>query len=133
MTAGVRIVATNSENEVLLVRHTYVSGWHLPGGGLERGETFEDAARKELLEETGFEPLDAIELKSIHYNTKASPRDHVALYICFGVREVTAFAPNHEIAEIGFFDLTALPSEITPGTKARLTEVFDGVKASSRW
>ena len=52
MTLGVRVIVCTKENEVLLVRHTYVSGWHLPGGGVERGETTCDAAIKELIQET---------------------------------------------------------------------------------
>ena len=53
-TLGVRAVAL-TEGRVLLVRHTYVSGWHLPGGGVNARETAEAAARRELFEETGYE------------------------------------------------------------------------------
>ena len=44
MTLGVRGVVLNGDNSVFLVKHSYVSGWHLPGGGVEVGETLRRCA-----------------------------------------------------------------------------------------
>ena len=51
MTLGVRAVVLDGENRVFLVKHSYVAGWHLPGGGVEVGETLRDALQRELAEE----------------------------------------------------------------------------------
>src|SRR5690349_15600919 len=52
MVLGTRAVLLDGDR-VLLLRHTYMPGWHFPGGGVEPGETAEQAARREAEEETG--------------------------------------------------------------------------------
>jgi ADP-ribose pyrophosphatase YjhB (NUDIX family) len=133
MTLGVRIIVRNESEEVLLVRHTYVSGWHLPGGGVERSETTIDAAKKELIQETNIKVIGQLKLVSMHANRKASKRDHVAVYECTEWESIGPFSPNREIAEIGFFPLDGLPENTTEGTRARLDEMTGKVPSSPYW
>ena len=48
MTVGVRAACFDEDGRIFLVRHSYIGGWHMPGGGLERNETVEEALVKEL-------------------------------------------------------------------------------------
>lgn len=132
MTLGVRGVVENSEGEVLLVKHTYVAGWHFPGGGVERGETLYDAIRKELAEEAGVEPVGLPELVAIYSNEQVFKGDHVAL---FRVRDWQAceMTAHHEIAETGWFRPDALPEGTVGGALRRAAELYDGAEITGVW
>jgi 8-oxo-dGTP pyrophosphatase MutT (NUDIX family) len=134
MTLGVRgIVFDRKRNAVLLIRHTYVPGWHLPGGGVEKGETFLDALTRELLEEGNIEIGAPPKLLSLYFNRHVSRRDHVALYLVTEFRQTGAHRPSMEIAEAGFFPVDDLPAETTKGTRRRIEEAIFGLAASPYW
>lgn len=133
MTLGVRVIVTNSKDEVLLVRHSYVDGWHLPGGGVEVKDTCQQTAIKEVLEETGIQLQGPISLFGIYANRQASKRDHVVVYECNQWIEAHPFKANREIIEIGFFALDSLPEGVTASTVTRLDEVFNNLEASQYW
>ena len=131
LTGGVRVLVTDGR-EVLLVRHTYVRGLHLPGGGVEVGETFERAAIKELREEVAVTPGAPLELYGLYLNTKVTKRDHVALYVCRSWTR-SDWRPNREIAEAGFHPLDALPGDVTDATRRRIAEVTEGRSPDPYW
>lgn len=133
MTLGVRVIVENEKQEVLLVKHTYVEGWYLPGGGVEKGETLAQTAIKELREETGIETISKPRLISVHKNESASNRDHVALLHVEEWRQSEAFSPNREISEMRFFPIDGLPDDITRGNLSRLREVYFSEPLSEYW
>ncbi len=133
MTLGVRGLVIDADNRVLLVRHTYLPGFYLPGGGVESGETMSEALARELVEEGRVHVIGAPVLHGVYLNRRASPRDHVALFVVRDFHVDGPHQPDHEIAEAGFFPRDALPDGVTPATRARLAEVLDGAPPSLYW
>ena len=133
MTLGVRGVVLDGGNKVFLVRHSYVAGWHLPGGGVEVGETSHEALRRELVEEGRIELTAEPVLHGLFFNGHVSRRDHVAVYVVRQFRQDRLPKPNHEIVECGFYAAGALPAETTRGTRLRIAEVLDGAAPIATW
>lgn len=133
MTLGVRVMVIEGDS-VLLVRHTYLQGWYLPGGAVDRGESAEAAAVRELREEAGIICGGRPVLHGFFRNQRHSPRDHVACYIVRAFeRGPQPKAADWEIAEVGFFPRDALPEGTSPATRARLAEVFEGRAVDENW
>lgn len=131
MTLGVRVIASDEDRRVLLIRHTYADGWHLPGGGVDHGETALQAALRELAEEGGV-AADSAQVVGFYSNHTRFKNDHIVLYRAHEWRSCPPHE-NGEIAERGFFTLDALPNGVTPGTRRRLAEVFEGAPQSAVW
>lgn len=132
MTLGVRAVVTDDEGRVLLVRHTYLAGWWLPGGGVDRGETTQAAVVREAREEAGVIARTAPRLISIHSNERFFRGDHVLVFVIDDF-ELTDRTSHGEIAEIGWFAPDALPDDAHRSTRARLAEIFGGRAAADAW
>ena len=133
MTLGVRAVVLDGENRVFLVKHSYVSGWHLPGGGVETGETIRVALQRELAEEGRIEPVGEPAFFGIYLNSHISKRDHVAVYVVRNFSQDRLPEPNHEIIDCGFFDAKDLPPDTTLGTRLRISEVTENKPQIQTW
>jgi ADP-ribose pyrophosphatase YjhB (NUDIX family) len=133
LTLGVRALVLDGEGRVFLVKHSYVGGWHLPGGGVEIGETLIAALERELREEGNIELSEPPVFHAVYFNRRLSRRDHVALYIVRAFRQIAPPQPNSEIVAHGFFATEELPKDISRATRERIAEVLTGRAASELW
>jgi 8-oxo-dGTP pyrophosphatase MutT (NUDIX family) len=133
LTLGVRGLVIDEKRRVFLVKHSYVPGWHLPGGGVEPNETMIDALIRELAEEGNIEPTAPPMLHGVFFNDRVSRRDHVAVFVLRDFRQTVAPVPTREIVAHGFFKLDELPNDTSAGTRARIIEVMGRAPVSERW
>ncbi len=131
VTLGVKAAIFDDDQQILLVRHSYVAGWHLPGGGVARNETTAEAVAREVFEELGLAVVGTPELTSVYFAPHRGKSDHIMLFRV----NVASFdlSPNWEIAGAGFFPPNALPDGTTIGTKNRVNELCHGKVPSTNW
>jgi 8-oxo-dGTP pyrophosphatase MutT (NUDIX family) len=133
MTLGVRGLVVDRNGRIFLVKHGYIGGWHMPGGGVETGETLLEALNRELQEEGNIQLTGLPRLHGVFFNKKVSRRDHVAVFVVEDFRQESSPAPSHEIAAAAFFPLDDLPNDTTAGTRARIAEALGGAPVSPHW
>lgn len=131
-TLGVRGIVVREDGQVILVRHTYVGGWHLPGGGVEKGESARDALAHELRDEAGVVLAGDAPVLGVYANHRKFRGDHVVVCI---VRNWSPCTPNAdgEIAESGWFDPADPPKGTTPATRGRLAEYLGQAPVVDVW
>jgi 8-oxo-dGTP pyrophosphatase MutT (NUDIX family) len=133
LTLGAQGCVLDASNRILLIRHTYRPGWHFPGGGVEKNETVETALQRELNEEAGIIVDGRPKLFNIYANNRLFPGDHIALYVVRSWHQPSVPPPNREIAEQGFFEITALPAGTNPPTRLRINEILKGSAPAEMW
>ena len=69
-TLGARAMVIDGAGRIFLIKHSYVDGWHLPGGGVETGETLLEALARELAEEGNIELGAAPQLYGVYFNKR---------------------------------------------------------------
>lgn len=127
LTLGVRVMLLRGD-AVLLVKHTYQPDWYFPGGMVERGESLEEAARREAREEVGA-ALGPLTLVGVFSNFAQGKSDHVTVFACseFTITPTT----NPEIAQWELFRLTELPEGVSAATRRRTEAYLRGERAAA--
>jgi 8-oxo-dGTP pyrophosphatase MutT (NUDIX family) len=132
MTLGARTAVIDGQGRFLLVKHTYTPGWIFPGGGVERGESCEMAARREVEEEAAVVPKGELKLIGIFNNDREMRGDHLAFYVLREFEQKT-FRPGAEIADAQFFRPEELPNRMNGGSRRRIAEIVEGRTPSLDW
>jgi ADP-ribose pyrophosphatase YjhB (NUDIX family) len=134
MILGVRGLVIDADRRVLLVQHSYVAGYWFPGGGVEHGETLQDALARELREEGNIALTgDAPVLQGVYFNRDACRYNHEALFVVRNFHQTGPFAPTMEIVEAQFFPADALPPDAVPSVRKRIDEAMGGAPRSPYW
>jgi len=124
---GVRIILIQ-ERHTLLVSHWYAPFvWTLPGGGVKKTETPEQAAIREVSEETGFKVHSLGGLIGT-YRGRFNKNETVYVYYTGDFDGSLSLTPNIEIMARSWFDIDNLPDEISPGNQKRIDAYRAGVR-----
>ncbi|MGQ9548749.1 MAG: NUDIX domain-containing protein [Roseiflexus sp.] len=126
---GVRALVLR-DNEVLLVRHrSGATPWGLPGGAVDPHERLEEAARREVYEESGV-PAEFQRVLGVYDTFRFTFVNYIIVFV-FKTQGNPAASHSVEIAEARFFPLDALPDGIDPGSRRRIEEYRSGATGVS--
>ncbi|HEY0315504.1 MAG TPA: NUDIX domain-containing protein [Sphingomonas sp.] len=134
-TLGVRALVLDGAERVALVKHTYLPNWYLPGGGVNRRESFATALARELREEIGLGDFRLNRVLGVYRNGGEGKDDHVVIFV---VRTKGAVATIHaadtlEIEDARWFPIDALPADISPASARRIEEYRNGEIGLGDW
>lgn len=122
---GALVLIFNKDKQVLLQLRSDNESWGLPGGTMELGESFEEAATREVYEETN------LEMQNLKFITNFSGKDYHMVYpngdqaytvtVLFESEEYEGelSADIKETQNLKFFDIDKLPQNISPPVKMK--------------
>ncbi|MGD9592885.1 MAG: NUDIX domain-containing protein [Candidatus Berkiella sp.] len=132
-TIGVKALIINEHKEVMLVEHTYMQGWHLPGGGVNPSETPIEAIIREVQEETGLIVKQTPSLFAIYTHLICGASDYPLLYVITQFASPPKVKLCREIKQACWFDINNLPPNTTESTRLRIQEVLKSTPAAPHW
>ena len=132
---GASVIIENAQQQILLQLRTDNHCWSYPGGSVELDEEVEEAAKRELLEETGLiahelELFGIFSGKDTHYiypnGDEVSNIDIV--YLCRNYSG-TIQCQEEEVMELRFFSIEEIPENLSAPVKKAILQWIDSKKA----
>lgn len=118
--AAAGVIVMNERHQILLQHRSDNDCWGLPGGSMELGESFEETARREVLEETGL-VVGKLDLYYVHSGQEAFyqyPNGH-QVYVAAVIYTTAEFTgelrlDEEESLEVGWFGPEKMPARLNP-------------------
>lgn len=126
--AAAAVVPVGQDGRILLIEHyrfqTDTRGWEVPAGKIDEGETPEQAAARELLEETGHHG-DWFKHLGHYHPSNGSSNQVFQVYVARGVRQVTEIQDTNEVIGLRWFSADQVRGLI------ERNEILDGLSLTS--
>ena len=133
-TFGVRALLVDPSGRIALVRHHYVAGWYLPGGGVDKRESAVEAIRREIAEEVGIAEVAITGVLGVYHNRAEAKDDHVIVFTAHVADPgLLVAADPREIAEAAWFAIERLPEGTSPATRRRIDEYQADTQGHGSW
>jgi 8-oxo-dGTP diphosphatase len=116
---GVFALIFNNEKQILLGHRRDIDWWNLPGGGMESGETVDEALCREVREETG---LEVKVQRLIGVYSKPQKQEVVLTFLCQVIGGT--LQSTEETRESRFFTPDALPGNTLPKHRQRIEDAL---------
>lgn len=128
-------VVINDKAHIVLVKRTDGDGsWLFPKGHIEEGESDEEAARREIAEESGLSSLELIDDLGTYIrpsiNRDGTHGTHLkSIHMYLFAAHTDTLVPTHEMEEARWFPYREVAEHIgSPEDRAWFASVFDRVK-----
>lgn len=119
---GVFAAIFDEQGRILCVKRNYPPfTWTTPGGGMEYGESLDQAVEREVREETGY----IVRAKRLLGAYSSTYKDDLVLSIEVEIVGRDKWQSNQEISEMGFFAIAELPQPMHAGTISRILDAFN--------
>ena len=128
---GSTVLVLDSDNRLLMIKRSDNGMWGVPGGAMELGESTENTARRELLEETGLETdklilYDVFSGKELYYRYPSGDEVYIVtvVYLARDVHGTLELADG-EHYDFQYFDLAQLPENVSPPIRPILKKLME--------